>query len=540
MGGSCYDINIKITNCNPNVLITKTYFKITKSWQEISINNLCISNINPLKNVIKVITPKNENKAADLIEGYVKLSTKTPTEFILDYEKNIFRELKFLIYPGCMPIFEAEFDIQVNDKSPIPISFYSQNNMPMATLLDIDRKSLYDMHKAFEYDCLREMFKYVDRISVQEEAINFEDVSKAKLKFQEIHVEREKKVGNKKSIKKRKTNTKQSTMRPKSIDSFSAGDNCDLVSKEHRLFYGENGKVLMCEKPHQMFSGKMLQMVDKEIENADFLAVDYPNEYPQSHEIISFIAQYGFAKSLEADEIFSVYKSIYDRYVLEKFKHSKKSSGCREQCCDNSVVVPLPLVLVEYSFDFGDVKIGNIYEKTIKLYLHGDFTSIAIRSEALIPDFMIEFLPYSEFFKQNSYKNEEILQKYLNRHDRQLQISEEYSYTVRRCHSFDFIEGKVHSRIISKEKEDLDQINQIYNEKMSPKVKFNDRSPYTLTEIFQKAEFNEKDSRVIEFKIIFSPKIDNYDEAKTFDEMIYIDVSWMILNYGVVKFIEVH
>lgn len=524
MGGSCYDINIKITNCNPNVLITKTYFEITKSWQEISINNLCISNINPLKNVIKVITPKNENVEADLIEGYVKLSTRTPTEFILGDEKNIFRELKFSIYPGCMPVFETEFGIQINDKSPIPISFCSQNNMPMATLLNIDRKSLYDMYKAFEYECLREMFKYVDRISVQEEIINVEDVSKAKLKFQDLHVEQEKKV-QKKSTKKHKTNTKQSTMRPKSIDSFSAGDSCDMVSKEQRLYYGENGKALMCEKPHRMFSGKMLQMVDEEIENGDFLAIDYPNEYPQSHEIISFIAQYGFAKSLGADEIFSVYKSIYDRYVLEKFRHSKKSNRCREQCCDNSVVVPLPLVLVEYSLDFGDVEIGNVYEKTIKMYLHSDFTSAAIRSEALIPDFLVEFLPYSEFFKLISYENEDIFIKYQNRHDRQLQLSEESQYTIRRCHSFDFIEGKVHSRIISKGKEDLDQINQTYNEKMSPKVKFDDRSPYTLTEIFQKAEFNEKDSRVIEFKIIFSPKIDNYDEVKTFDEMIYIDVS---------------
>ncbi|KAL7042974.1 hypothetical protein ACKWTF_001349 [Chironomus riparius] len=519
VGGSCYDIHIKITNCNPNVLITKTYYEITKSWQEISINSSCISNINPLKNVIKVIAPKNESEAAKLIEGYVKLSTRTPSEFIMDDEKNIFCELKFLTFPGCMPIFETEFSIQINNKSPISISFFSKNCMPMATLLDIDRKSLYDLHKIFEYDCLREMFKYVDRIRVQEETINFEDVLKAKQKFQELHVEREKKV-RKKSTKKRKTNTKVSTMEPESIDSLSAGDSCDLMSIELRLFYGENGKALMCENPHRMFSGKMLQMVDEDVENGDFLALDYPNEYPQSHEIISFIGQYGFAKSLEANEIFDAYKSIYDRYVLEKFRHSKKSSGCREQCCNNSVVVPLPLVLVEYSLDFGDVKIDDVCEKIIKLYLHDDFTSAAIRSEALIPDFLVEFLPYSEFIKVNSYKNEENYQKYLNRHGRQ----QELPFSVRRCHSFDFIEGKVHSRIISKDKQDLDKINQTYNEKMSPKVKFDDRSPFTLTEMFQKAEFNEKDSRVIEFKITFCPKIDNYDEVKIFDEILYLDL----------------
>ena len=530
MGGSCYDIHIKITNCNPNVLITKTYFEIRKSWQEISINSLCISNINPLKNVIKVITPENENEAAEFTEGYVKLSTRTPTEFILDDEKNTFRELKFSIFPGCMPIFKAEFGIQVNDKRPIPISFYSKNSMPMATLLDIDRESLYGMHKIFEYDCLREMFKYVDRIRVHEETINFEDVLKAKNKFQEQHVEQEKKV-RKKSIKKRKTNTKSSTMEPQSIDSLSAGDSCDLMSKEFRLFYVENGKALMCEKPHRLFSGKMLQLVDEELENGDFLALDYPNDYPQSHEIISFIGQYGFAKSLEAEDIYGAYKSIYDRYVLEKFRHSKKSSGCREQCCDNSVVVPLPLVLVEYSLDFGDVKVGDVYEKNIKLYLHNDFTSAAIRSEVLIPDLMVEFFPYSELFKVNSYINDQITINYINRHERLLQSSEELSYSVRRCHSFDFIEGKVHSRIISKDKQELDQINQTYNEKMSPKVKFDDRSPFTLTEIFQKVEFNEKDSRVIEFKIIFSPKIDNYDEVKTFDEVLYLDVSGLFLNF---------
>ncbi|XP_070492358.1 hydrocephalus-inducing protein homolog [Chironomus tepperi] len=467
----------------------------------------------------KVITPKIENEAAELIEGYVKLSCRTPSEFTLDEAENIFRDLKFSIFPGCMPIFETEFDLQVNDKSPIPIQFYSQNTMPMATLLDINRKSLYDLHKTFEYDCLREMFKYVDRIRVHEEVINVEDVSKAKLKFQELLVEREKKA-RKKSVKKRKTtNTKSS------IDSLSAGDSCDLMPKELRLVYGENGKASMCEKRHKIFSGKMLQIVDEEIENGDFLALDYPNEYPQSHDIINFIAQYGFAKSLEADDIYCAYKSIYDRYVVEKFRHSKKLIGCREQCCDNSVVVPLPLVLVEYSLDFGDVKIGDVYEKIIKLYLHADFTSVAIRSEASIPDFLVEFLPYSEFFKVNSYKIVDFPTKYINRQDRQLLLSEEQTYEVRRCHSFDFIEGKVHSRIISKTKENFDQINQTYNEKMSPKVKFDDRSPYTLTEIFQKAEFNEKDLRVIEFKIVFSPKIDNYDEVKMFDEVLYIDVS---------------
>lgn len=226
------------------MLVTKTYFELKQSWHEITTNNVTISSISPSSINVRLIgAEKSDVEVAELIEGYVKHGSKSPMEFKLDIERNFCGNLKFSIFCGCQTIFRNEFGIQINDKPPIPISFYAKNSMPMATLLDIDRRSLYDIQKSFEYDCMREMFiKIVDRIRVHEEEINVDEMLKAKAKLMAETTSYDvttasTKLKRKMSVKRDKK--KSSMMKSDEFDALSGGDSVLGVTKEFGLLYGD-------------------------------------------------------------------------------------------------------------------------------------------------------------------------------------------------------------------------------------------------------------------------------------------------------------
>lgn len=272
---------------------------------------------------------------------------------------------------------------------------------------------------------------------------------------------------------------------------------------------------------------KILQLIDKELEEGDFIVLDYPCEYPKATEITSFIAQQGFVKSLDADdEIFFAYKNLYNRYVVEKFRQAKKSVNI-----EDSFVTPLPLVVHEYSLDFGQLEIDEEFERIIEIYYHGERLMAAVRSETKIPDFQVKFLQCSEIngFSITNYEKE-VNFKYQNRQQRQISEQSSSQFGIKRCHSFDFNTGKVHCCTFAADRK---EINRIYNEKMATRVKTGEKNPFILTEIFQQQQLSNDtrvESKIIEIKIKFSPKIENYDDGTTFDEIIYVDVS----NYSLI------
>lgn len=285
-------------------------------------------------------------------------------------------------------------------------------------------------------------------------------------------------------------------------------------------FLGDNGRVAWREKSQSR--AKILQLLDKELEECDFTVLDYPCEYPKSTEISSFIAQQGFVKSLDADEeIFIAYKDLYNRCVVEKFRQAKKSVNS-----EDSFVTPLPLVVHEYSLDFGQLEIDEEFERIVEIYYHGERLMAAVRSETKIPDFQVKFLQSSEIngYSITNYEKE-VSCKYQNRHQRILSEPASSDFELKRCHSFDFTTGKVHGRAVTT---DRNEINRIYNEKMATRAKNNEKNPFTLTEIFQQQpsiNSGSVESKIIEIKIKFSPKIENYDDDTAFDEIIYVDVS---------------
>ncbi|KAG5674501.1 hypothetical protein PVAND_004463 [Polypedilum vanderplanki] len=512
-GGKQHEINIHMTNCNSNILLTKTYFDLSQQhhWHEIAINNICISNISSSSYDIKLIAEKNDVEMTELIEGYVKLSSRCQMNFILDDERNFCYDLKFSIFPGCLPVFKTEFGVQVNNRPPIPITFFCKNSLPIATLLDVDRESIYNIDKSFEYECLREMFnKCVDRVQIADENVNYEEIIKAKERMNILE----------ESKSQRKSYKRNSKQRKVSVDLQSAGDYDELPKKFELLFEDFHGRIVWREKQQKMYSAKILQMVDEQLEEWNFIVLDYPNEYPHATEIMNFIAQQGFAKSLENNEIFMAYRSIYNRFAVEKFRQMKKSLGqtrtSTAATAYNSMMTieTLPFILLEYTYDFGEIKINEIYEKTIQIYFHHQskfLVTAAIRSAFHIQDFNVKFHQKREINNLFEIRNYDEIQ---------LCNCEE----VKRCHSFDFTEGKVHTRNISKTYEHRNEIHQVYNELCSTKEKPIERNPLILAEIFQKLPFDSDESRIVEFKITFAPTSDNYSDAVKFNEIIYLDI----------------
>lgn len=180
---------------------------------------------------------KSDINIEELLEGYVKHNKKSSTEFILNKDQNFLVNVRFSIFCGCQMAFRNEFGIQVNDMPPIPITFYAHNPMPMATLLNIDRKSLYEIDKTFEYDCLREFFnQVVDKIFVKEEKVDVDEMQR----FSKAKAEIEANVPQKVQRKSTKKIDKKSSMKAHENDNRkpAAGDNNTQVPKEFGYFYG--------------------------------------------------------------------------------------------------------------------------------------------------------------------------------------------------------------------------------------------------------------------------------------------------------------
>jgi hypothetical protein len=361
--------------------------------------------------------------------------------------------IKFAIFAGCDVHFERVLGIQVNNGMPIPVKFECRwaNQMPIATLINVNRKSLYEIDKTFEYECLRDLFV-------------------------------------------RMTNANYSS------EPMSGADNViEIISpKEFHLCYSENGKALWCEKPHRIYG----EIVVNEEDEAEFLALEHNNEFhPCGIEITNFIAQQGFVKSLIENEIVMEYESIYKRYV----RSDKNQNNCM-------LVKSLPLILPEYTIDLGGIEMGEMCEKNVEIYFHQkDFVHAALTSETFTPDFRVEFL--DNFKLKNSFKiiNSTIKKPKVN-------------CVVKRCHSFDFIEGKVHSRKILKGQKQRNELFEVYNKFSSTK---DEKNPFTFADIHQTTPLADEIKRMIEFKISFRPMQENYNysEIYNFNEIIYLEVS---------------
>ena len=516
-----------------------------QQWNDILLKNICVSNISPTTNAIELFVESRVDAKLECLElrdGYIKMNKKTEFKFLMDEQRNFFCNIKFSIFTGCAGLFWNEFGLQVNNKPPIPISFFGKSLIPAATLLDVERKSLYEMNRGFEYDSLRLMFKYVDKIRVPDEDIKFEDVLKVKQRLKlemDLAVSSDTKV-KKKFIKKDKKRglAKETTMLSlKNVD--ASGDGLiEEIQKEFGYFYETDGKVVRKERCDKMYSGKMLQMVDEILEECDYVALDYYVEYPDAIEITNFIIQQGLVKSLENEEVFKDYKNIYNHYSLEKFrqcnaaKNSDLKTGQQHPSttidCD---VWSLPLLAHEYEINLGTIQTSESITKVIELVFHGNDIGAALRCDTMIPGMHLYFLQTSEIdnqFKIVTYENVSPGSniRYQNRDQRKKNLTfDERCSLIKRSHSFDFTSAKVHTR---KARARLEN-NRNYNELMSNKTQSlkKPKSPFLHSEIFQDHAF--KDTKLFQFQIVFKPSNKHYEDHTEFDEYIYLDVSIIVL-----------
>lgn len=502
-------------------------------------NNICVSNISPTTNAIELFVEKMDPKleCQQLRDGYIKMNNKTEFKFLMDEQRNFFCNIKFTIFMGCAGLFWSEFGLQVNNKPPFPISFFGKTLIPTATLLDVERKALHRMNRDFEYDSLRLMFKYVDKIRVPDEDIKFEDVLKVKMRLKlqmDLAVSPDTK-NKKKPIKKDKKKglVKESTMLSlKNVDmEHASGDGpFEEIPKEFGFFYETNGKVVRKENSEKLYSGKMLQMVDEVLEECDYVALDYPDEYPGAIEITNYIIQQGLVKSLDTEDVFKDYKNIFNHYSVEKFRQcnaAKKSNVKPQSATIDYDVCSLPLLAHEYEINLGEIQTNELTTKVVQLVFHGNNLAAALRCDTMIPGMQLSFLQTSE--TDNLYKivSYESLSpgsncKYQNRDQRKKILTfDERCSMIKRSHSFDFTTAKVYdekARVRS-------DINRHYTELMKTKAQslIQPKSPFLHSEIFQKHAFN--DIKLFQFQIAFKPTTLHYDEHTEFDEYIYLDVS---------------
>lgn len=508
-----------------------------QQWNEILMKNICVSNISPTTNAIELLVEKVDAKleCQQLRDGYIKMNNKTEFKFLMDEQRNFCCNIKFTIFMGCAGLFWSEFGLQVNNKPPIPISFFGKSFIPTATLLDVDRKALHKMDRDFEYDSLRLMFKYVDKIRVPDEDIKFENVLKVKMRLKlemELAVSPDTKV-KKKPIKKDKKKglVKESTMlslKNVHMEHASGDGPLEEIPKEFGHFYEANGKVVRREKCEKLYSGKMLQMVDEMLEECDYVALDYPDEYPGSIEITNYIIQQGLVKSLDTEEVFKDYKNIFNHYSVEKFRQcngAKMSAGKPQSASIDCDVWPLPLLAHEYEIALGTIQLNGSTTKVVQLVFHGNDLAAALRCDTMIPGMQLSFLQTSETdnqFKIVNYENMSSDRNYQNRDQRKKILTfDERCSMIKRSHSFDFTNAKVFN---GKGRVRAD-INRHYNELMSTKPQSlkEPKSPFLHSEIFQDHDF--KDSKLFQFQIDFKPTTQHYENHTEFDEYIYLDVS---------------
>lgn len=360
-------------------MVTKTFFELTESaWNDVSLKNVCISNISPANNRIKILSSQSKE---DLSRGYVKLCCKTTQEFVLDDQRNFCANLKFSIFKGVAPMFKQELGIQLNGKPPIPITCVGRNIIPAANILNLEQASLLTMNKAFEYKSLREMFKFVEKIRVPDENFQIEDVLKIKMQL---------KADETTETKNRKKNAKKKSEKDSIIRSESslAGGDFQAAQTEYGLFFENNGKLVRKEKPQKGYSARMLHMIDESLDEEGFTVFDYPEEYPTAVDILNFIAQQGFLEGLKTDSVYREFKRIYNQYALERLRHAKNPCGVvssPETLMD--FVVPLPFLLPEHVIDLGEVHLGSTAVKILQVYWQIETVLADIRMETFVSGF---------------------------------------------------------------------------------------------------------------------------------------------------------
>lgn len=496
-----------------------------------------MSNISPTSTHIKLITDKSCDELHQFNNGYVKLSTRTKLSFTLDEQRNICANLKFSTFTGCAGIFRSEFGIQVNDKPPIPISFSAKNPIQTATLIDVDHSSLYYIDKNFEYDCLRRLFKCVDKIRLPDEVVKFEDIViiKNKLKVEQEMLEGLECKTRRKSLKKdkKKKSEKESLADP--VD-HSSGD-CGNIGNDCQLFYGLKGIAVWREKTTQLYSAKMLHMIDDSLDAEGFQVVDYPEEYPSAFEVTNFIEQQGLAESLKSDVIFNEFKDIYNQHVLERFRRLKPSNSVgkpeNQPKADQILsVVPLPLVLQSYEVNLGSIELNKRTETVIQFFFHGNSLAASLRTESFVPGLSMKFLQNAEADDVLKIVDLEVDSQrysglYQHRFQHETNGNTSTQPAVKRCHSFDFTSSRVHSRKIPTTGE-RNQIMRVYNEVMSTKPKEKEKpKTFVQSEIYQNSLSNG-DSKIFQFKVDLMPSGDHFLADTELDEIVYLDVRFKV------------
>lgn len=492
-----------------------------------------MSNISPAKNSIKLITEQPTDDTKKLINGFVQFSKKTDLSFDLDEQRNFCSNIKFSIFTGCSAMFKSEFGIIVNDKPPIPITFFSKNQLPMATLLNVSQHSLKTMDKNFEYDCLRRMFMHVKTIRVPNEVVDIDNILKIR---NQLKLEREAneakniRKGDKKD--KRMKSGKLTTVIPENeLKDQGAGDSPQIAG-EWQLCYDINGKAVNRKKPKTTYTAKMLHAIDDSLDEDGFQVLDYPVEYPDAVEITNFIEQHGFVQSLKSRSVFKKFKTIYDRHVLNTFRqlNLKKRIGHIGDLRDiPKNLVPLPLIVQQYEINLGTIELNACAEKVIQFYFHGTQLAASLRSETFIPEFTMKFLQCCNgvFRIIDHDLNCEMQRKTrhrtcVNRLQRKISRTKLVKSlpVVKRCHSFDFTSDQVHSRRIPTSAQERNTIKRNYSQLMKFKEKEN---PFVQSNIYQ-VSTSKDETKIFEFKITLSPSSKHYQPME-FDKLIYLDVS---------------
>lgn len=432
-------------------------------------------------------------------------------------------------------MFKSEFGIQVNEKPPIPITFAAKNLMQTATLINIDHHSIYEIDKNFEYDCLRQFYKHLDKIVLPDEFIKLEDILaiKTQMKMDQENLERLNAKSRRKNVKndKKKKGEEETASRMTIPIDHASGDS-GSISEECKLRYDLRGVAVLREKKTRLHSAKMLHMIDESLDEEGFQVLDYPEEYPESIGITNFIQQQGLTESLQTEDVFKEFKEIYNRHVLANFSRSKTSNPIGKTL-DHSgydkilTVVPLPLVLQPYEISFGPVVLNQSTETIVQFYFNGSTLAASLRTEAFVAGLSLRFLQdHSAVDVLKVINFEEPSQQlsgfYKNRIHRENNKNDSIQPAIKRCHSFDFTSNRVHSRKIPTTAGERNQIIRTYNEVMSTKPKEKPKT-FVQSEVFQKKK-SSKDSKVFKFQITFSPSSDRFEVNSEFDEIVYLDV----------------
>lgn len=187
-----------------------------------------------------------------LIEGFVKILPMCEFELPV----NTYQQMSIISYMGVSCFFDNQFGIQVNNKPPIGIYLTGAGLIPLITVLNCDRCTLYSYNKTFEYEAIRHMFENCYRkIKIKPCEINFELVDQLRNALKHRHSARDKtpKKSGKASKSKRtasKTSTSKSTrksrMKSARSSSSSSGSSSRRKSKRKASANLPSTKEIIC------------------------------------------------------------------------------------------------------------------------------------------------------------------------------------------------------------------------------------------------------------------------------------------------------